>query len=304
MLPSSFDLAVVIATRNRGLLLGKMLASLDVALQSAGSLVEVVLVDSASTDSTPERVAAWVAAAPGRIALRLERPGKARALNLALQHVSAPLVLFTDDDVEVAADWVTKAQTFFASHPQYAAATGRVRTPPAIIDPNLLSRVALFSTLPLFDRGDEIADTKHLYGCNMAIRRSVLEQVGPFHEELGPGASGLHEDGDMARRIAARGLRIGYMPDVIVYHAVEPERLTFAFFHEMHRRDARSRFVLAPDTSRSDTRRRWLGSAVGIVCWGLLWNRRRAMKALARLLSHTEMLRLVQGRRRGARGRA
>jgi len=292
------EISVVIATRNRGALLQVMLASLDAALADTGCRVQTVVVDSASTDSTPDIIAAWATAQPARLALRLDQPGKARALNLGLRHVSAPLIAFTDDDVEVDPRWLTHLKSFFDEHPGYAAATGRVRTPPSVTEVSRLQRVALFSTLPLFDRGDSVQECKHLYGCNMAIRRPALEQVGPFNEKLGPGASGLHEDGDLARRVIERGLRIAYMPDVVVYHAVEDDRLTFAFFREMHRRDARSRFVLNPHRSRLNVLGHWLGSAAGVAAWALLLNRRRTMKALARLLSHTEMLRLVGSRPR------
>ncbi len=286
-------LSVLIATRNRCDLLAVMLRSLDQCLQDCDRQVEVILVDSASSDGTGALIDAWAATRPQHRAVHVAEPGKSRALNAALRLARAPLLVFSDDDVELRPSWLASIAAFFAEHEEYAAAIGRVRTPPQVTDPDTLARVDLYGTLPLYDRGDRVEDSKHLYGCNMAIRRGALEQVGSFDEELGPGASGLHEDGDMARRILGRGLRIGYMPDAIVYHTVEVDRLTFAFFREMHCRDARSRFVLDRSRSRANVLWHWLGSAAGVACWTLLLNRKRMMKALGRLVSHTEMLRLV-----------
>lgn len=296
-------LSIIVATRGRADLLAAMLASLDLALAQSTHGVEVVVVDNGSPDSTPHLLERWAHQGPNRIHLAVAERGKSRALNAALRTASGTLLAFTDDDVELDVGWPDTIVAFLDRHPEYAAAMGRIRTPPRVTDPDTLARVALYGTLPLYDRGDGVEDVKHLYGCNMAIRRNVLEQVGGFNEDLGPGASGLHEDGDMARRILDRGLRIGYMPDAIVYHAVEEDRLTYEFFREMHRRDARSRFVLDRRRSRANVLSHWLGSAAGVAGWTLLLNRRRRMKALGRLLSHTEMLRLVrQGKKLGVTG--
>jgi len=298
-IPPQVRLSILVATRNRATLLERMLASLDRAMAGTAIEVEVIVADNGSTDDTWSRLQRWAASRPRCTAFLAPDPGKARALNLLLQRAQAPLLVFTDDDVEVDENWIESVHAFFQSHPEFAAATGRVRTPPAVRDPELLARVALFGTLPLYDRGNEVGDTRHLYGCNMAIRRGALDRVGRFHEQLGPGASGLHEDGDIARRILAAGLRIGFMPGAIVYHAVEPDRLTFEFFREMHRRDARSRFVLDPNRSLVRTLLDCAGAALTLLWNGLTRDQRRRMRARGRLISHLEMLRLVHARSAG-----
>lgn len=286
------QLSIIVATRSRAALLEKMFRSLDVALAAAPVPVEVVVVDNGSTDQTPGVIERWVSSGAGRVPLREPQPGKARALNRAIQTARAAILAFTDDDVEVAPNWVREMVAFFAGHNEYAAAMGRVRIPLHVTDPAQRAQIAYFRTLPLFEGGDAVTDERHLYGCNMAVRRAVFDRLGLFNERLGPGASGLHEDGDLARRTLHAGMRIGYMPEVVVYHAVEPSRLTYDFFRALHVRDARSRYLMDDRPSRLASLAR-LGGAVGVFAWWTLaYNPARRMRARGRLISHTEMVRL------------
>jgi glycosyltransferase involved in cell wall biosynthesis len=88
------EVAVVIPSRNRWLLLRTALAS---ALAQTGVDVEVVVVDDGSVGPTPGELRAFD---DKRVrVLRLERPaGVSAARNLGLVHVTAPWVAFLDDD--------------------------------------------------------------------------------------------------------------------------------------------------------------------------------------------------------------
>lgn len=285
--------SVIVATRNRAPLLAPMLRSLDVALSAGESATEVIVVDNGSTDGTATLIEQWAGAAPGRIHLTVREPGKARALNAGLAAARAALLAFTDDDVEVDPAWIGAIVTFFAAHPEYAAATGRVRVPPRVTDPHVHAQIAYYRTLPLFDRGDALQDSTHLYGCNMAVRRTTFERVGRFDERLGPGASGLHEDGELAGRIRQAGLRLAYLPNMLVYHTVEPSRLTLDYFRSLHRADARSRCIMEPQRGWLASVADWVGACLVLGWWSLLGNAARRMRARGRLISHTEVLRLL-----------
>ena len=72
----------------------------------------------------------------------------------------------------------------------------------------------------------------------------ALDRVGPFDERLGPGASGTSEDVDFARRLRREGFRIGYMREAVVYHSVDPIRLTEDYFRTHHKRQGQSRVLM------------------------------------------------------------
>ncbi|MFN8626306.1 MAG: glycosyltransferase [Candidatus Binatia bacterium] len=294
MSPASVPaLSILVPTRNRADVLPRLLRTLDAAQAEAQVDLEVVVVDNGSTDGTAAVLDRWAAAAPGRVRMFVEQPGRARALNRALPVARAPLLAFTDDDVEVTPHWIRSLVAFFAVHPEYDAAMGRVRVPPAAADPATLARVAQFpGTLPLFDAGDAVRDVPYMWGCNMAVRRRVIDTVGPYDERLGVGASGLYEDAEFSERIRRAGLRIGYMPDAVVYHSVDPTRLTRQWFREFNVRLARSRYLIDPPQPWRRNLLRFLDAALSCAWWRLLGQRQRSLKAWARMIQHREMLRL------------
>src|SRR6476646_149731 len=66
---------------------------------------ELLVVDNNSNDNTQQTCAALKHSLPLRYVFE-GRPGKSNALNRAIAETSAELILFTDDDVDVAPDWL------------------------------------------------------------------------------------------------------------------------------------------------------------------------------------------------------
>ncbi|HEX7408566.1 MAG TPA: glycosyltransferase [Candidatus Binatia bacterium] len=295
--------SILIATRNRARRLPRLLESLELARRAAQVQVEVMVADNGSTDGTAGLLEQWSAAGPGRVRLFVEQPGKSRALNRALRLAQAPLLAFTDDDVEVTRNWITSLVAFFAERPHYDAAMGRVVVPPEVTDPAVLARVARYrGVVPLFDMGEAVCDVSDMYGCNMVVRRLVFDRVGLFNEDLGPGAAGLHDDIDLARRIRNAGMRIGYMRDAVVYHEVDPARLTDQYYRDFQLRLGRSGFEMDPKASSWRNVRRLLESAVGLAWWSLLGASSRRTRAWGRVVRHADLI--WWGRQRSRERRA
>lgn len=287
-------ITVLLATRNRARDLERALDTLARAATPLADVIEVLIVDNGSTDSSAQVIHQFYQSTqlPGR-ALWVAERGKARALNVGLRAARGEVLAFTDDDVEVPPDWLSTVHRFAHEELAHAAATGPVRLPPHLHDRDLLAQVELLRTLPLFDLGPKRRETKHLYGCNMVIRRAALERIGGFDERLGPGASGLHEDGEVARRLRSAGERILYLPELVMFHTVDPTRLTWEFFVELHHADARSRFVRDGNRGLAYAARHWLGAVFVWTGWALLANRYRRARAYGRIISHTEYVRLA-----------
>jgi GT2 family glycosyltransferase len=290
--PGDPAISVLIATRDRAAQLGSLLRSLEVAQRGVSVDVEVVIIDNGSTDGTAQVVGDWVAAGTGRRLLFVEQQGKSHALNHGIRLARGELLAFTDDDVEVAPNWVQAILDFYARHVHYDAAMGRVLIPPTITDTEVVKRIWCYETLPLFDRGDIVSDLTEMYGCNMVLRRSVINAVGMFDIRLGPGASGLGEDSDLSTRMLQAGMRIGYMPDAVVYHAVDVTRLTPEFFREYHRRKARGDFERAPAHYAQKNLPRLIDASLRWAWCSLTGDTKRRMRARMRMIRHAEFLRL------------
>lgn len=284
-------LSVIIPTRNRAGQLERVLHDLEPARAAAPVPTEIIVADNGSTDGTAALLQQWCGAGPQRVRLCVAQPGRSRALNRTLTIARGALLVFTDDDVEVPANWLAAISAFFNDHPEYEAAMGRVLLPPCVTDPEVVALADRYwGTLPLFDRGTAVRDLDDMYGCNMVVRRPVFEAVGTFDERLGVGASGLGEDIELAGRIRRAGMRIGYMPDAVIYHTVDPARLTLEAFRDFNLRWARSRWVTDPPPWRKSLAR-FLDAAIWCG-WTLVGNRRRGLQAWARMVRHRELVRL------------
>jgi glycosyltransferase involved in cell wall biosynthesis len=291
------QISVLIATRNRAALLGKLLRSLDTTRAAAAVGSEIIVVDNGSTDVTPELLEHWRAEDSGHVHVREPQPGKSRALNRALRVARGTLLAFVDDDEAVGTAWMAEMAAFFATHPYYDAAIGRVLAPPDVRDREVLTRLAAYRTIALFDHGDTVRDEQMLHGANMVLRRRVFDQIGGFNEALGPGATGGCEDTELGLRVIRAGMRIGYMPRVQVFHVIEPERLTARYFHDFELRVARSRFAMDPAAAGRRALSHAIEAGIGWMWWSLLRHRIRRERARGRFIRHREILRLHCARR-------
>jgi len=215
-------ITVVICTRNRPRELGKCVEQLR---RSNDPDFELLVVDNASdTDETRQIVAGF----EGVRYVREERKGLDIARNTGIRHAKHAIVAFTDDDVTVDPDWITRIKEGFAD-PLIMALTGL--TIPAEIETQAQH---VFETewgfnkgyLPkLFDpeyvkglRGAVIPAWDVGAGANMAFRKDIFKIVGGFDERLDVGASGCSGDSEMWYRILAEGWSCLYLPQLVVYH--------------------------------------------------------------------------------------
>jgi GT2 family glycosyltransferase len=290
-------LSIVIATRNRVASLTNMLTSLERSQTAANVPTEVIVVDNGSADGTWAFLDTWTAATPARVRLHVEQPNKSRALNRALEVAQAPLIAFLDDDLEVAHTCVAEIVSFFAEHAEFAAAMGRVFVPPAAQTAALLAKVQHYGTVPFVDRGDAVCEVTDLYGCCMVARRAVFDAIGGYDERLGPGATGACEDFDIGRRARHVGLRLGYMPRVVVYHAVDESRFSAEYVDYFYRRLARSYAQMDEAYLSWRSLFRFIDAACAQAWWRVRGDELRRVRARRRMIGHAEFLRLLWQRR-------
>lgn len=202
---SRLDVAVVLATRDRAERLQRTLDALGA--QDFERDFELIVVDDASADETPELLAERVAASlPERLrVIRRDTPGgPAGARNTGWRDARAPLVAFTDDDCEPTAGWLSglvRAAT---------AAPGGFVQGPTSPHPDELDRLGPFSrTLDVRELGPWFPTA------NMAYPRTLLERLDGFDETLPRG-----EDTDLAWRAMELGAEPAWAESALVHHAV------------------------------------------------------------------------------------
>jgi GT2 family glycosyltransferase len=153
-----------------------------------------------------------------------DEPGLDRARNLALRLAGGSIVAFIDDDVRVHPGWLERIVRNF-NDPIVGVATGI--TLPAELETEAqitLERIASF--IKGFERREFTAfnaDPFHVAGMgagsSMAIRTSILGEVGVFNEQLDGGTPTLSGgDHEFFSRTLRRGYRIVYDNSAIAWH--------------------------------------------------------------------------------------
>jgi cellulose synthase/poly-beta-1,6-N-acetylglucosamine synthase-like glycosyltransferase len=179
-------LSVVIIGRNEGERLVACIRSV-LAMGHQPKEIEVIYVDSGSTDGSADRAAALGARV---IVVHPERPSAALGRNAGWRAASAPFVLFLDGDTILDPDFVSKSIGEFTDG-KVAVVCGRRRElrPEASVYNRVLDLDWIF---PL--------GSVEFCGGDALIRRTVLEQVDGYDASLIAG-----EEPDMCRRMRALG---------------------------------------------------------------------------------------------------
>ncbi len=198
--------SVVIPTHNRKETLRRCLQGV---LAQTYPAAEVIVVDDGSTDGTEALVRT---AFPTVRYTRLPTPrGPARARNRGIALARGDIVAFTDDDCVPPPEWLAHLVEGFHAYPEAAAVGGLQKPPDDVLRTHLLARYEWFLTRQVYGLGEGPVVGRPAPGGtnNLAVRRSVLLEIGGFDERF-PVAAG--EDADLLRRIAARGYPTVILP--------------------------------------------------------------------------------------------
>src|SRR5688572_6362038 len=229
-------LDVIIPTYNRCLMLSRTLDSLLAAKMPLGLTVQVIVVDNNSVDATRNVVEQYSSRFTGRLGYVFEgRQGRSFALNAGLAAGSGDLVGMIDDDEEIDGGWFStiysvfnQARVDFIGGP-YVPRWGA--DPPEWLPMNYLGAIGWI------DGGEKVVPFDESYpgilmGGNAILTRSILNKVGCYNTRLGRNGTRLlaGEDEDMYQRLMAAGARGLYIPGLIIYHYIPPERLLKSYF--------------------------------------------------------------------------
>jgi glucosyl-dolichyl phosphate glucuronosyltransferase len=254
---SPLRLSVVLPTHNRAGDLRHAIAAL--LRQSApASSYEVIVVDNNCTDGTRDLLAA--VDDPRVRAVHEERQGLSHARNAGIAAAAADCVAFTDDDVEVAPDWVATLVDALDRQADVDGAGGRVLPSWPDARPGWLTR-AHWAPLALQDHGDsrrvfDAAMPIGLIGANVAFRRRVFSRVGLFEPAVQRVRDGIGstEDHEFLLRLYAAGGRMLYLPKLVARARVQPDRCARRYHRRWHFGHGRFHALMRdPDVERSST---------------------------------------------------
>ena len=295
--------SVIVNTHNRAASLRRTIASI-LSCTGGDGLYEVIVVDNASTDDTPEVVRDLIREHRGRGLryLREERLGVHYARHAGATAARAPLLVYADDDVLVEPEWAKAYVDAFGDHPEMAAAGGPVlphweTAPPLWLAEMVASELStrrMCGELSLIDLSPSFTpDGGTFFGVNMAVRRDALRRYGGFQPDLfgnrllGAGEWGLYW---VMRRA---GAAVGYVPQALLRHSIPAARMQPEYFERWARMESAAKMFQrwrgqprTPRTLLVDARR------ILISYWRswvrALWTRRRPDARIVRARSRAQ----------------
>jgi glycosyltransferase involved in cell wall biosynthesis len=213
MVSSTFDVSLVICTRNRATQLAETLKTVS-TIQSQLNW-ELVVVDNASTDRTGAVVQEFAANFNHPVQL-IVKPGRgvSSAKNAGWRSAKADIVVCIDDDCYPEADYLDLLFACFSRDPKLGFVGGRI----LLHDPTDRRITIQESLEPFSFPAGSFIRPGVIQGANIAYRRTALLAVDGFDPWFGAGALYSGDETELMARISAAGWNGAYDPRPVVYH--------------------------------------------------------------------------------------
>lgn len=232
------DISVIISTYNRCGSLARAISSI-LAQEPATPAFELVIVDNNSTDETKQTVESFLAQDPRVRYVFEKRQGLSYGRNAGLAAAKGQFIIYTDDDVVVAANWVRKFHEAFLRYPEAAFLGGKIlpiweREPAPWLD-------ELAEPLALQDMGHKPVKVtldyqRCLIGACLGIRRETFDRAGlfdPATQRVGD-AVGSTEDYEWELSVWKQGGYGLYVPDIVCSAEISAERMVKSYHRRWH----------------------------------------------------------------------
>jgi glycosyltransferase involved in cell wall biosynthesis len=214
-------LSVIVCTHNRAHAIVPCLDSIAASLAHAAPVEEeIMVVDNASTDNTSAIVREWAKSCAFPVQLLFEpKKGLSAARNCALRNARGEILAWTDDDCRMDKNYVVALLKHDAEDgEELVFRGGRIELGDST---DLPLTIKTGCAVVRFNR--RLKQTENLgncvFGCNMTMRRALIDRLGFFDERFGAGTSlCAAEETDYIYRAYHDGLTVEYVPDMVVFH--------------------------------------------------------------------------------------
>jgi glycosyltransferase involved in cell wall biosynthesis len=199
------SVSIVIPVLNGAATIGDLLLSLRKQI-AVPSMMEVIVVDNGSTDSTVD-----VASSFSEVQLlHAERRGPAAARNVGLMEARGEIILHCDADTVASRKWVADLAGCFRDTATVLAAGKTLSFPPSTPVEHYLAATQLYDAEVNIVR----PVLPFVASMNMGVRRDAALAIGGWNEEMM-----TSEDVDFSTRLLARyPSKIGYAPQAVLLH--------------------------------------------------------------------------------------
>lgn len=228
--------SVIVPTYNRPSYLSDTLGSLFLQDYKADQY-EIVVVDNKPTGEVFQIIKDLQSQCQSSVRCLEETDvGLHKARHAGAKAAVGEILIYIDDDVVMEKGWLQSISKPFADQ-RVAIVGGKVLPKWEAETPKWLAQFpsTYLSLLDLGEERRELEWPEGVYGCNMAVRRTALYEVGGFNPDAmgdprfiwlrGDGETGLH------KKIYDAGYKVIYEPQASAYHRVSASRLQPEYFY-------------------------------------------------------------------------
>jgi GT2 family glycosyltransferase len=237
----SFDVSVIIPTRNRPVLLADALRSLA-EQDFPHERYELIVVDDGSQwplEPVVDRICG-----ASDVSIRLVRHEQSKGANAARNSgigvADSDLLCLVDDDIDVPPGWLRALVEGASRHPDVGCLGGPIRLRLEGVSAGVCGDCDVGESA--LDLGtEEHETTRFVYSGNMVVRRSALDTAGAFDASLP-----MHfEEVEWQVRLRDSGGTVYYLPDAWLWHrrTADELRLRRRFSRQFRRGYGQARFT-------------------------------------------------------------
>lgn len=249
------EFTIIIPTYNRPDRLRQCLQSIA-QIDYPSDRFEVIVVDDGSTVPVEDEIALF----EDDFTLKLitqKNEGPATARNTGANVARGDILAFTDDDCQLASDWLSKLNDYFNQEVEvsgkYIAVGGQTLN---ALPNNIYSTASQALVDYLYRHYNAVAkDAQFMTSNNLALPAVAFRAIDGFDETFPLAAA---EDRDLCERWRAKGYRLIYASEAIVHHA---HRLTLHSFCQQQFNYGRGAFHFHRHSTQSNpqqtTRQPW-----------------------------------------------
>lgn len=210
----------IVNHRNRDEVLACLASILETPSQKLS--IEIVVLDNASDDGSVEAIRE--AFPQVRVIAQTHRAGFGANHNRVIASTQSRYVFVLNDDTQVGAEALEALVEYLDAHPRVAVAGPKILRPGDAQLPSAWrfpspARCAVFAltfgTVGIVQSGGSVSRrVDWVSGSAMMVRRSALEEVGPFDDQIYM----YMEETDLCRRLVDTGHEIHYVPGTAIFH--------------------------------------------------------------------------------------
>ena len=218
------QVSVIIPTHNRAAALDRILAILlrEIGQHGLTGHVEIVVVDDASEPPAVVALLERYHASLGETlkVVRMEKNrGASAARNLGVEHSGGELLVFIDDDIVPADDYLRAVIEVHRSAPEKLVLNARLLP----LRKDVYSRFWFYYYSSTFDKPGDLYQVPMLASGNCSIKRAVVSIENPLFDPALP----TQEDFDLYLRLKARGIPVYMAKRILAFNDCRNSLLGF-----------------------------------------------------------------------------